>query len=91
MTRLRVKKMSKRAEALRIAIAYSRERWLDRRVCFVHFCDGKVKIGRVTKVTDQGMTVVEYQLIPGCDDAPSCLLIHVGRELEVLTVDCDHG
>ncbi len=53
---------------------------------FVHELDHQVKMGVVTEVSDDGITTVEYQLIPGCEDAPGWMYIDVGYEPEFLTL-----
>ncbi len=73
-------------ERLRVVVEQSRRVWLGRSVSFVDLLDKKVKTGVVTEVSDDGTTLVEYQLIPGYDDAPVCLYIDAGYESEVLTL-----
>ncbi len=84
--RLTAKERRERAATLAALVLQSRSTWFGHCVKFVHPLDGKVKLGRVVEVADDGITKVEYQLIPGTDDILGEMYIVVGHELEVLTL-----
>ncbi len=86
MARKLSKKQLEQAAVLHVKVQRARSIWLGRCVKFVHLLDDKVKLGCVTEVTDDGTIVVDYQLIPGTDDAPGTMYVPLGCEVGVLMV-----
>ena len=62
----------------------SRWEWLGKRIQFRHLLDKKMKVGTITRVEDNGMVVMEYQMFPWPGEPPGECITEVGHEVDML-------
>jgi hypothetical protein len=86
MPQLSIWKQREQAFLLRLLVMQARLLWLGRCVSFVDPEDGERYVGVVSSVSDEGITTVEYQLVPGADEALSSIWFSTGSESRLLTL-----